>query len=49
MNAAMVEMLQKVKGKLHALTLDNGGEFAEHRKITEATGVAVYFARPNAS
>ncbi len=48
-SAAMVEMLRKVKGKLHTLTLDNGGEFAEHRKITEATGVPVSFARPNAS
>ncbi len=33
-SAAMVEMLRKVKGKLHTLTLDNGGEFTEHRKIS---------------
>ncbi len=45
-SAAMVEMLWKVKGKLHTLTLDNGGEFAEHRKRTEATGVPVSFASP---
>ncbi len=49
MSAAMVEMLRKVQGKLHTLTLDNGGEFAEPRKRTEATGVPVYFARPYAS
>ncbi len=48
-STAMVEMLRKVKAKLHTLTLDNGGEFAEHRKRTEATGVPVSFARPNAS
>ncbi len=33
----------------HTDPLDSGREFAEHRKRTEATGVAVYFARPNAS
>ncbi len=47
--AAMVEMLRKVKGKLHTLTLDNGGKFAEHRKRTEATGVPVSCAGPCAS
>ncbi len=48
MGAAMVEMLRKVKGKRHRLTRDNGREFAEHRKRTEATGGPVYFASPNA-
>jgi len=31
---------------LRTLTLDNGKEFAEHEKMTEQTGVDVYFANP---
>jgi transposase, IS30 family len=27
-------------------TFDNGKEFAQHEKITKATGIAIYFARP---
>jgi IS30 family transposase len=28
------------------LTLDNGKEFAEHRRLAQRTGLAVYFAQP---
>jgi IS30 family transposase len=30
----------------HTLTLDNGKEFAEHERLAERTGLAVYFAQP---
>jgi IS30 family transposase len=30
----------------HTATFDNGKEFADHKRITEATGIAIYFARP---
>jgi IS30 family transposase len=46
------DMMIKLLGQLrhcHSLTLDNGGEFAGHSKITEETGVDVYFAKPYAS
>jgi IS30 family transposase len=33
-------------GKVHTLTVDNGTEFCDHRKLTEATGVPVYFTHP---
>ena len=45
---ALSEMLEKVRHKI-TLTLDNGGEFAAHKMVTEGTGVKVYFAKPNAS
>jgi IS30 family transposase len=28
------------------LTLDNGSEFSEHQRLSDQTGIAVYFARP---
>lgn len=31
------------------MTLDNGKEFAEHKRLTDRLGVAVYFAQPYAS
>ncbi len=33
----------------HTLTLDNGGEFADHGKVSEALGADIYFAKPYAS
>lgn len=33
----------------YTLTLDNGPEFYRHRRITESSGVSVYFADPYAS
>ncbi|EDP99960.1 hypothetical protein KT99_16746 [Shewanella benthica KT99] len=41
-----------VHGQVHTaltITLDNGGEFAGHMKVHEATGAKVYFAKPYAS
>ncbi|MCY4472574.1 MAG: IS30 family transposase [Kistimonas sp.] len=31
------------------LTLDNGGEFAAHEKVTKAVNADVYFAKPYTS
>jgi IS30 family transposase len=45
---AMIEMLGRVDTVL-TITLDNGGEFADHVRIAKATGANVYFAKPYAS
>ncbi len=45
---AMIKMLRKVKSIL-TITLDNGGEFADHVRVAKATGADVYFAKPYAS
>jgi len=45
---AMIKMLSKVKPVL-TITLDNGGEFADHVRVAKATGADVYFAKPYAS
>ena len=45
---AIIELLKKVNS-VHTLTLDNGGEFADHVRVSEETGVDVYFAKPYAS
>lgn len=31
---------------VRTLTLDNGKEFAEHEKVSEITGIDIYFAHP---
>jgi IS30 family transposase len=44
----MISMLNRV-GTVHTITLDNGGEFAQHEKVARAIGAQTYFARPYAS
>lgn len=34
------------RGLRHTATFDNGKEFARHERIAQATGIAIYFARP---
>jgi len=34
---------------LHTMTFDNGKEFAEHQRLSAATGLAIYFAQPYAA
>ena len=34
---------------MHTITADNGPEFVEHKKISEALGVEFYFAHPCSS
>ena len=45
---AMIALLGQVDTAL-TITLDNGGEFAGHMKVHEATRAKVYFAKPYAS
>ena len=45
---ALISMLGKVHSAL-TVTLDNGGEFADHARVSHKTGAAIYFARPYAS
>ncbi len=45
---AMITLFSKVHTAL-TVTLDNGGEFADHESVSKATGVKVYFAKPHAS
>lgn len=47
-NEMMIAMLSPIRSAL-TLTLDNGGEFADHEKLTKETGTKVYFAKPHAS
>ena len=44
----MIRMLKKVHS-VQTITLDNGGEFADHVRVSKATGADVYFAKPYAS
>ena len=44
----MIRMLKKVHS-VRTITLDNGGEFADHVRVSKATGADVYFAKPYAS
>lgn len=45
---AMLEMLQEIDC-VRTVTLDNGGEFADHARVAKETGGKVYFAKPYAS
>ena len=45
---ALIDMLGKVHSAL-TVTFDNGGEFADHERLSLETGAAVFFARPYAS
>lgn len=45
---AMIELLATVEAKV-TLTLDNGGEFADHVRVGVASKIAVFFAKPYAS
>ena len=45
---AMINLLSQVSAKV-TLTLDNGGEFADHVRVGKAAGVNIFFAKPYAS
>jgi IS30 family transposase len=44
-----MEVAIRQLGRVLTLTVDNGREFVEHRKLTWTTGVRVYFAHPHCS
>lgn len=45
---AMLELFKKITS-VRTVTLDNGGEFADHARVSRETGAEVYFAKPYAS
>lgn len=45
---AMIELFASVDAKV-TLTLDNGGEFADHIRVGKAAAIAIFFAKPYAS
>ncbi|MGV7961489.1 IS30 family transposase [Photorhabdus tasmaniensis] len=44
----MNSLLNRVS-QVHTITLDNGGEFAQHEKVSQSTKAKIYFAQPYAS
>jgi IS30 family transposase len=44
-----LEVALRKLGGGHTLTVDNGKEFYDHRRLTEATRVQVYFTHPYSS
>lgn len=45
-SAALIELLQPLKGHIHTITSDNGTEFAAHMQVSAALECRYYFARP---
>jgi transposase, IS30 family len=45
----MVAALSQLNTPVHTITSDNGKEFAQHVKVSQALGAGFYFARPYAS
>ncbi|MGP4848226.1 IS30 family transposase [Marinobacter sp. 1Y8] len=43
---AMIRLLRPLRGAVKTLTLDNGSEFAEHRRIGKAVSAGTYFCDP---
>lgn len=46
---AMIRLLQPIRGAVKTLTLDNGSEFAQHRRIGQAVTARTYFCDPYCS
>lgn len=44
----MINLLNRVD-TVHTITMNNGGEFAQHQKVAKVTGSQIFFARPDAS
>lgn len=43
---ALIELLAPIKTVLKTITSDNGGEFSEHKEVSEALEIEYYFAHP---
>lgn len=41
---ATLALLGKLRGKVHTITNDNGGEFAEHKQTAKTLNLGIYFA-----
>jgi len=46
---ATLGLLGKERGKVHTITNDNGGEFAEHKQTAKTLKLDIYFADPYAT
>ena len=46
---ALVKMLLPFKEQIHTITVDNGKEFAQHKRIADALDTDVYFSHPYSS
>lgn len=46
---ATLALLGKLRGKVHTITNDNGGEFAEHKQTAKTLKLGIYFADPYAT
>ncbi len=44
----MISLLKRMPS-ICTITLDNGGEFTAHERVSASTGADIYFARPYAS
>ena len=45
MSRAINKLLKRFQGVCKTITLDNGGEFAGHEKVSKALGCDIYFAK----
>ena len=46
---AVIKYIRPIRDRFKTLTLDNGLEFSDHRRISQELGVKIYFANPYAS
>jgi len=46
---ALIEKLKPLKKLSYTMTLDNGGEFSLHEKVSKKLGIEIYFATPYCS
>ena len=42
----IIAALSDIKGQVHTLTMDNGNEFFQHKRVAKALQAKVYFAHP---
>jgi len=42
----IIRALSEIKGQVHTLTMDNGNEFAQHKRVAKALLAKVYFVHP---
>lgn len=45
---ALISMMQKTALPVHSITLDNGAEFAQYKKVEDELGCQIYFCDPSA-
>ena len=43
----IIRALSDIKGQVYTLTMDNGNEFAQHKRVAKTLQAKVYFAHPN--